>query len=113
MGKMATSPLMPVGSVVAVVGAAPVGCGDGLAAERLCRAAALETASLKQPMHAVVVLGEMVANACCKPVRVLAIGSSSTTPQTHLLDILRFYELYVKTGQGRVRNRKVRYPMVE
>ena len=100
VGKMATSPLMPVGSVVAVVGAAPVGCGDGLAAERLCRAAALETASWKQIMHAAMVLGEMVANACCKPVPRLAIGSSSTTPQTHLLDILRFYELYVKTGQG-------------
>ena len=104
---------MPVGSVVAVVGAAAVGCGDGLAAERLCRAAALETASLKQPMHAVVVLREMVANAYCKPVPRLAIGSSSTAPQTHLLDILRFYELYVKTGQGRVGNRKVRYPMVK
>ena len=89
------------------------GCGDGVAAERLCRAAVLEMASLKQPMHAVVVLGEMAANACCRPASRLAIGSLPTAPQTHLLDILRFYELYVKTGQGRVRNRKVRYPMVE
>ena len=100
-----------VGSVVAVVGTAAVGCGDGVAAEGLCRAAAL--ASLKQPMHAIVVLGEMAANACCKPVARLAIGSSPTAPQTHLSDIVRFYELYVKTGQGRVRNRKVSYPMVE
>ena len=100
-----------VGSVVAVVGTAAVGCGDGVAAERLRRAAAL--ASLKQPMHAVVVLGGLAANACCKPVPMLAIGSSPTAPQTHLSDIVRFYELYVKTGQGRVRNRKVRYPMVE
>ena len=51
-----------VGSVVAVVGTAAVGCGDGVAADRLRRAAVLETASLKQPMHAVVVLGEMAAN---------------------------------------------------
>ena len=36
-----------------------------------------------------------------------------TAPQTHLLDTLRFYELYVKTGQGRVRNRKVTSLMVE
>ena len=102
-----------VGSVVAVVGTAAVGCGDGVAAERLYRALALQTASLNQPMHAFVVLGEMAANACCKPVPKLAIGSSPTAPQTHLSDILRFYELYVKTGQGRVRNTKVRYPIVE
>ena len=68
---------------------------------------------MEQPMHAIVVLGEMAANACCKPVPRLAIGSSPTAPQTHLLDILQFYELYVKTGQGRVTNRKVRYTMVE
>ena len=41
------------------------------------------------------------------------IGSSPTAPQTNLSDILQFYELYVKTGQGRVRNRKVREAMVE
>ena len=99
------------GSVVAVVGTAAVGCGDRVAAERLCRAAAL--ASLKQPMHAVVLFGEMAANACCKPVPRLAIGSSPTAPQTHLSDMVRFYKLYVKTGQGTVINRKVRYPMVE
>ena len=63
-----------VGSVATVVGNAAVGCGDWAAAERLCRAATLETASLKPPMHAVVVLGEMSAN--CKPVPRLAIGSS-------------------------------------
>ena len=102
-----------VGSVAAVVGTAAVGCGDGVAAERLCRADALETGSLKQLMHADVVLGEMAANACCKPVPRLAIGSSPTAPQTHSLDILRFYERYVKTGQSRVRNRKVRHPMVK
>ena len=79
----------------------------------LCRAAALETASLKQPMHAVVVLREMAPNTCRKPVPKLAIGSSPTASQTHLLDILRFYKLYVKTRQGRVRNRKIRYTMVE
>ena len=95
------------------IGTAAVGRGDGVAAERLFRAAALETASLKQPMHAVVVLGAMAANACCKPVPRLAIGSSLTAPQAHLSDMLPFYELYVKTGQGRVGNRKVRYPMVE
>ena len=63
------------------INTAAVGCGDGVAAERLCRAAAL--ASLKQPMHAAVVLGEMAVNACCKPVPRLAIGSSPTAPQTH------------------------------
>ena len=102
-----------VGSVAAVVGTAAVGCGAGVAAQMHCRAAAFETASLKKPMHAVVVLGEMAANVCCKPVPGLAIGSSPTAPQTHLSDILWFYELYVKTGQGRVGNRKVRYTMVE
>ena len=40
----------------------------------LCSAAALQTASLKQPFHAVVVMGEMAANASCKPVPRLAIG---------------------------------------
>ena len=54
----------------------------------------------------------MAANACCKPVPRLAIGSSSIAPQTHLLDIFWVYELYVKTGQGRVRNQKVTYTMV-
>ena len=84
-----------------------------VAAKRVCRAAALETASLKQSMHAIVVLGEMAANASCKPLPRLAIGSSPTAPQTHLSNILRFHELYVKKGHGRVENRKVRYTMVE
>ena len=91
-----------VGSVAAVVGAAAVGCGAGVGAQRLCRAAALETASLKQPMHAAGVLGEKATNACCKPIPRLAIGSSPTAPQTHLSDILLFYEPYVKTGHSRV-----------
>ena len=87
-----------VGSVAAVVGTAAVGCGDGVAAQRLFGAAVLEAASLKQLMHALVVLGQMAPNACCKPVARLAIDSSPTAPQPHLQDILRFYELYVKTG---------------
>ena len=102
-----------VGSVAAVVATAAVGCVDGVAAERLCRAAAFETASLKQPTHAVMVFEEMGANAYCTPVPRLAVGSSRTAQQTHLLGILRFYGLYVKTRQGRVRNRKVTYTMVE
>ena len=85
-----------------------IGCGYGVAAEMLFRAAALGTAVFEEHMHAVVMHGGMVANACCKPVPKRAIGGSPTAPQTHLLDILRFDELYVKTGQGRVRNRKVR-----
>ena len=102
-----------VGLVAAVVGTAAVGCGDGVATKRLCRAAALETASLKQPMHTVLVLGEMATNAYCRPFPRLAIGSSPTAPRSHLLDILPFYELYVKTVHSRVRNKKVRYTMVE
>ena len=101
-----------VGSVAAVVGTATVGCGDGVAAQRLFGAAVLEAASLKQLMHALVVLCEMAPNACCKPVARLAIDSSPTAPQPHLSDILRFSELYVKTGQSRLRNRKKRYPLI-
>ena len=51
----------------------PGGSQGGVAVERLSRATELETASLKQPMHAVVVLGEMATNACCKPGPRLAI----------------------------------------
>ena len=86
-----------VGSVVAVAGTGAVGCRDGEVGGRLCTAAVLETASLKHSMHATVVLGEVVLNACCKQVPRLAIHSSPTAPQTYLLDILRFYERYVKT----------------
>ena len=66
---------------------------------KLCMwAGALEMASLKQPMHTVVVLSEMAVNVCCKPVPKLAMSSSPTAPQTLLSDMLWFYELYVQTG---------------
>ena len=102
-----------VGSVIVVVGAAAVHCGAGLLAKRLSKAAAYETASLKQPMHAVVVPGQMAPNACCKPVPKLAIGSSPTAHHLYFENILWFLELYVRTEHGRVGNRKVKYTMVE
>ena len=71
-----------VGFVFAIVGTAAVGCGDGVAAERLCRATALDTASLNHPIHAIVVLGKMAQNTYCKTVPRLAIGSFAKCP-TH------------------------------
>ena len=102
-----------VGSVAAVNGTTVVGCGAQVAIETSRSADAMETASLKQPMHTVVVLGEMAANTYCEPLARLAIGSLPTAPETHLLHTLRFYGLYVKTGRGRVKNRNVKYTMVE
>ena len=97
----------------ALGGTASVRGGAAVVAQRLCRAAALETATLRELGHAVMVLGDIAANACCQPFCKLAIGSSPTAPQTHLLCVLRFKELYITTGQGRVGNRKLRYNVLE
>ena len=102
-----------MGSVANVVGAALVRCSAGVVAERLCTSTALVLANLKQPMHGVLVLREMAANARNKLVPILAIGSSLAASQTHLSDVSWLNELPVKTGQGRVGHRKVKYTMVE